>query len=105
MKRSANTKVLARAQLQVLEELPARLRPVGEEMRIGIFLIRELLPGNAVSARVLLDLRRAQSVDLRRVEAEDLGADRGRDLRVAVSIPQLRRDLKSAERLDRKSVG
>src|SRR5215475_4989693 len=83
-----------------IEKLAPRLRAVGEVVRLGPLAVGEPLARDAIAPGVLSDLRGADPVHLRRVEAEHLRADRRSDLRIAVLRAQLGRDLEGAERLD-----
>src|SRR5688572_21983547 len=80
---------------QKIEELAPRLRSVGEVVGIGTIGVRAPLGGNGVTARVFLHFRRAQAINLRRVEPEDLRAQRRGHFRVTEALSELRRDLES----------
>src|SRR5436190_3243550 len=92
--------VRAAVPAEQVQELPARFRAVGQEMRLRILAIRQTLARDRVALRVFLHFLGAQRIDLRTVQSEDLRAQRGRDLRVTVLSAQLRSDLERAERLD-----
>src|SRR6266545_6163360 len=62
---------------------------------VGVPLARD-----AVGTSMFLYLVGADRVDAGRIQAEDLGAQRRSDLRIAVHRAQLGRDLESAKRLD-----
>src|SRR5688572_807835 len=64
-------------------------------LEVGAALI-----GDPVGAGVLLHFLGTYGVDARRVQTEDLGAQRRRNFGIAVHRAQLRRDLESAKRLD-----
>src|SRR5262245_37469895 len=59
-----------------IEELAPRLRTVGEVVRLGPLAVGEPLAGDPIAPGVLLDLRGADAVHLRRVESEHLRAKR-----------------------------
>src|ERR671931_1324840 len=80
------TAFLAETEFSQLQELAARLRPVGEEVRIALL--------------GCLALGRRHAVDLGAVQAEDLRPEPRRHFRVAVFVAQLSADLESAEGLD-----
>src|SRR3954463_15605052 len=71
---------------QIAHELAPRLRPVGPEMRLRVFQVGEALAGDRVALGVLLHLGGREPVHLRRIQAEDLRAQRRLHLRIAVLL-------------------
>src|SRR5256885_10059292 len=64
------------------EELAARLRPVGTEVRVRIFQVGAALARDAVARGVLLDVGGGEAVHPGGGAAKDLGAEVGRDFAV-----------------------
>src|SRR5262245_38171239 len=82
------------------EELAPRLRSIGDEARIALVRVRLLLPRDRIRRRTLALHRHVDAVNLRGVEPEYLGLQLFRQLRIAVLLLQLVRNLERAERLN-----
>jgi hypothetical protein len=85
---------------QQVQELAPRLRPVGDERRVRLLPVLGALARDPVAAEVCLQNAFRHRIDGKRVQPEDLRAQRGRQLRIAVPFAQLGRDLERAEGLD-----
>src|SRR5918999_3845956 len=82
------------------EEFAPSLWSISQEVRVGLLGIGHFLRSDAIARDDLLHFGGGDAVHLRRVQAEDLGAQRGGDFRIAESFPIGVRYLKRSERHD-----
>ena len=75
------------------EKFPPRLRPIREEVWFGMFPVTEACASDGVAIDILLHFISADRVNLGRVESKNLGAALWRNLRIAVLVPELGRNL------------
>ena len=66
------------------EKFPACFWTIREEVRLGLLLVTEPRTSDGVATDILLHLIRADRVNLRRVESENLGPELRGDFTVAV---------------------
>src|SRR5215471_369146 len=97
---SAGWPALARAPRLEVQKLAPGPRTISYKTRIRVLDISESLLGEPVGAQVLLEHILGNRVDPKRVAPENLGAQRRRDLGIAVFFGQLVSDLEHAKRLD-----
>ncbi len=86
--------------LQIGEEFAPRLRPESEEMRTRLLSVVRPTTLNRIVTRLLEDFAHVDAVGLSRVQSEDLGAQPGGHLRIAIPNLKFLRNLEGAERLD-----